>query len=150
MQFLKPTTERATHNKRTEMIEHRQQTNFTPACDFFTEISCFPSNKIGAWLLAIIESTMDGVIVLDAAHKLVLFNYEAERIFGYTAKELLGKSLDILLPAQVREQHRLRINHFSAADMTEKNMLKTRMQLEGVRANGEEFPINAGEISLLY
>jgi PAS domain-containing protein len=80
---------------RSEMIEHREPSNFTQSGDFFTEISCFPSDKIGAWLLAIIESTMDGVIVLDATRQLVLFNCEAERIFGYTAKELLGKPLDI-------------------------------------------------------
>lgn len=125
------------------MIEHREPSNFTQSGDFFTEISCFPSDKMGAWLLAIIESTMDGVIVLDATRQLVLFNCEAERIFGYTAKELLGKPLDILVPEQVRTQHRLRMDHFAAANTSGKRMMKTRMLLEGIRANGEEFPISA-------
>lgn len=125
------------------MIEQREPSDFTQSSDFFTEVSCFPSDKIGAWLLAIIESIMDGVIVLDATRQLVLFNCEAERIFGYTAKELVGKPLDILLPAPVREQHRLRMDHFAAANEGGSRMMKTRMQLEGVRANGEEFPISA-------
>lgn len=126
-----------------EQWEQSSQYSVTQPRDFFTEISCFSSDKIAAWLLAIVDSTMDGVLVLDAARQLVLFNCGAERIFGYTAQELLGKPVDLLLPVQAREPHQLCMDHFCASGTGGKRMMKTRVQLEGMRANGEAFPISA-------
>jgi PAS domain S-box-containing protein len=47
----------------------------------------------------------DGVVISDAKGEIVFWNSAAERIFGYTASEALGKSLDIITPERFRERH---------------------------------------------
>lgn len=111
--------------------------------DFLEEISRLSSDKIGAWLLAIIQSAMDGVLVIDAARELVLLNGEAERMFGYTESELIGKPLEMLLSEQSRDDHSRHMDSFAGADASGKRVVKARFLLEGKRANGEVFPISA-------
>ena len=48
----------------------------------------------------------DAVISVNRAQRIVLFNEGAERIFGYTAEEVLGRELDVLIPSRFAESHR--------------------------------------------
>ena len=47
----------------------------------------------------------DAIIVADAHEKIVLWNPAATRIFGYTAEEALGKTLDLIVPERQRHKH---------------------------------------------
>ncbi|MBU3545711.1 PAS domain-containing protein [Polynucleobacter sp. MWH-Jannik1A5] len=47
----------------------------------------------------------DGVVISDAKGDIVFWNTSAERIFGYSAAEALGKSLDIITPERFRARH---------------------------------------------
>ena len=47
----------------------------------------------------------DAIIVADAHEKIVLWNPAATRIFGYTAEEALGKTLDLIVPERQRHRH---------------------------------------------
>jgi PAS domain S-box-containing protein len=47
----------------------------------------------------------DGVVISDAKGDIVFWNASAERIFGYSASEALGKSLDIITPERFRARH---------------------------------------------
>ena len=47
----------------------------------------------------------DGVVISDAKGDIVFWNAAAERIFGYSSSEALGKSLDIITPERFRERH---------------------------------------------
>jgi len=47
----------------------------------------------------------DGVVIYDAKGDIVFWNAAAERIFGYSSSEALGKSLDIITPERFRERH---------------------------------------------
>ena len=47
----------------------------------------------------------DGVVISDAKGDIVFWNTSAERIFGYSAAEALGKSLDIITPERFRLRH---------------------------------------------
>ena len=47
----------------------------------------------------------DGVVISNAKGDIVFWNAAAERIFGYSASEALGKSLDIITPERFRERH---------------------------------------------
>src|SRR5690349_80894 len=57
-------------------------------------------------LKGIIELAHDGIVVVDEQYRITLFNPAAERLFGYSAAEMLGQSLEILLPERVRGPHR--------------------------------------------
>ncbi len=111
--------------------------------DFLTDIAHLSSDKIGAWLLTVIQSAMDGVLIVDAARELVLINSEAERMFGYTEKELLGKPLEILISDDTREEHNRHMDSFANAEESGKRVVKARFLLQGKRANGDAFPIFA-------
>ena len=53
-------------------------------------------------LAAIINESADAVICTDAIRRITFFNTAAARLFGYAPDEVLGKTLDILLPARER------------------------------------------------
>lgn len=59
-----------------------------------------------AWLaLQVIETTPDAVIVADAEGLVRLWNAGAARIFGYSAREALGQTLDLIIPERLRQRH---------------------------------------------
>jgi PAS domain S-box-containing protein len=72
----------------------------------------------------------------------VLFNAAAERIFQRPRHTILGRPLDELLPPRYRAGHRHHIERFGETGITTRTMGAGRM-LAGLRANGEEFPIDA-------
>src|SRR5216684_574190 len=55
-----------------------------------------PSDPLGK----ILDLADDAVISVDNEERILLFNQSAERVFGYTPLELVGRSLDILLPSR--------------------------------------------------
>ncbi len=53
----------------------------------------------------IVQSAADAIIVADISGKITLWNAGAERLFGYTAPEALGRSLDLIIPEAQRKRH---------------------------------------------
>lgn len=54
---------------------------------------------------AIVEGSADGVIVGDREGRIVLWNRGAEEIFGHPAAEVLGTSMDLIIPEKLRARH---------------------------------------------
>jgi PAS domain S-box-containing protein len=93
-------------------------------------------------LEGIIESAMDAIITVDENQKVVLFNRAAEHLFGCSVRAAIGESLERFLPARFRETHRHHIQSFGQSGATTRKM-GTLGTVMGLRANGEEFPIEA-------
>ena len=93
-------------------------------------------------LAGIVESAMDAIIAVDDQQSIVVFNPTAERIFGCSAKEVLGQHLDRFIPPRFRAQHEAHISHFGETGITNRAM-GTLGALWALRASGEEFPIEA-------
>src|SRR5205085_4624051 len=93
-------------------------------------------------MAGILNSAMDAIITVDASQNIVLFNDAAEQMFGYSAKDVLGLPLDRFIPERFRPTHHKHIPAFGQADVTKRRM-GALGAIFGVRANGEEFPIEA-------
>jgi PAS domain S-box-containing protein len=91
----------------------------------------------------LLESTPDGIVMANQTGHIVIANSQAERLFGYAAGELRGKSVDLLLPARYRQAHVAhRFNFFT---QPRKRSMGSGLDLAGLRKDGSEFPI---EVSL--
>jgi len=95
-----------------------------------------------ARLGAIVETAMDAIIAMDEGQTVVLFNKAAERVFCRSREEVIGGPLDILLPLRFRGAHGKHVRHFGDTGVTSRRM-GDQTVLYGLRANGEEFPIEA-------
>jgi PAS domain S-box-containing protein len=93
-------------------------------------------------LHGVIQSAMDAIITVDHDQHIVLFNEAAERIFRCRAEQAIGGALERFIPERFRAEHRAHVERFGATRVTTR-MMGPRRTLVGVRADGEEFPIDA-------
>ena len=91
----------------------------------------------------IVDAAMDPVITIDAAQRIVLFNAAAERVFRWPRDAVLGQSIEKLIPERFRAAHAQHVERFGQTGETTRRMGGASIVLCGLRANGEEFPIDA-------
>ncbi|MGV3573194.1 MAG: PAS domain-containing sensor histidine kinase [Ramlibacter sp.] len=99
-------------------------------------------DNASAWLAGLLDSAMDAIITVDGGQRIVLYNRAAERIFGWPAAQVIGRTLDMLMPARFRGDHGAHIARFGATGVTSRRMGGSAVLL-ALRADGEEFPIDA-------
>jgi PAS domain S-box-containing protein len=90
----------------------------------------------------IVESALDAIITIDAHQRLTLFNAAAEKMFGCTAEEAIGGSIERFIPERFRTVHEAHIRAFGSFGITSRKMGESAV-IFGLRANGEEFPLEA-------
>lgn len=95
-----------------------------------------------AQLVAIVDSAMDAIITVDAAQNILVFNRAAEQTFRCPRRDALGAPLERFIPQRFRAAHRRHIEHFARTGVTSRKMGDVTT-LCGLRADGEEFPIEA-------
>jgi PAS domain S-box-containing protein len=94
-------------------------------------------------LVALLESASQAVIVIDQAGRIVLANGRSGEMFGYTAEELLGARVELLVPESKRAAHgRQRDDYFQRPRA---RPMGIGLDLTGRRKDGAEFPV---EVSL--
>ncbi len=98
--------------------------------------------RLAARLAGLLDSAMDAIITIDEAQRIVLYNRAAERIFGWPSDQAIGRSLDHLMPARFRAAHASHIARFAATGTSSRQMGDGTV-LYGLRAGGEEFPMEA-------
>ena len=90
-------------------------------------------------LRQLIATTQDGVVFMDGDSRIVLFNAAAEEMFGYSADEVVGQKVTMLMGAPYREEHDGYVSHYEATG--ERRAIGTIRTVIGVRKTGEAFPI---------
>ena len=95
-----------------------------------------------AQLAAIVGLATDAIIAVDECQRITMFNDGAERIFGYSATEVAGQPLSLLLPDALCDSHADHMRRFAAAPETARRMGERR-EIMGRRQTGETFPAEA-------
>jgi len=101
--------------------------------------------KSEATARALLESASEGILLVNAAGRIVLANDAAERLFGYTRAELMGAQLERLLPARIRGSHAAHLAGYFVEPRV--RPMGIGLDLKARRRDGSEFPV---EISLSY
>lgn len=91
----------------------------------------------------ILESTPDGIVIVNPTGRIVFSSTQAETLFGYERRDLLGRPIEILLPEKFRESHVVHRSQFFARPRA--RAMGMGLELYGVRKDGSEFPV---EVSL--
>ncbi len=96
---------------------------------------------------AYLDAALDCVILADASGRVIEFNPAAERTFGYSREEALGRTLaELIVPPSLRELHGKAFARF--VETRENRLLGRRLQLTGMRADGTEFPVELALIQV--
>lgn len=86
----------------------------------------------------VLESAPDAAIIVDSRGRITFANAQTERIFGFSPEDLIGRSLEILVPDNYREMHRRHILEYRNAPHA--RAMSAGIELHGKRRDGTVFP----------
>jgi len=95
----------------------------------------------------ILQIAEDAIVSIDQNQEISFFNLKAEQVFGYTAEEVIGKPMTMLLPQDLRPGHASHVRTFGEAKVPSK-LMSERGAVSGLRKDGEVFPIEASITSV--
>ncbi|MBW1721792.1 MAG: PAS domain S-box protein [Deltaproteobacteria bacterium] len=93
---------------------------------------------------AILDTATNAILSIDESHRIILFNKAAQRIFGYSPLEILGKDLGILIPERYGDHH-VFVKRF--LERRESEIMGKTLSLAALHKEGWEFPV---ELSLSH
>lgn len=97
---------------------------------------------------AIINTTVNGIIVIDAEGTIEAFNPAAERLFGYPQSEVLGRNVSMLMPSPYHEEHDGYLQKYLETGTG--RVIGTGREVTGRRRDGTLFPLHlsVGEFTI--
>lgn len=90
--------------------------------------------------LQLLEHVPDAMLAVDIAGRIVFANSQCERLFGYTAAELLGQRIELLVPDRLRNAHRLSRKEYGETPRV--RPMGVEQDLCGARKDGAEVPLD--------
>lgn len=97
---------------------------------------------------SIVEAAAEGIVTIDKNKSICSFNFAAEKIFGYSAAEVMGRNVNILVPEQYKAQYDYYIDH---QFKTHENLtVNVNRKMFGQRKNGQVFPMRLAVGEFLY
>jgi PAS domain S-box-containing protein len=104
-----------------------------------------PIPSLAARFKPVLDAAPDAMVIADRLGRMVVVNAEAEKLFGYSSEELLGSTVEMLIPERFRRAHPRHRNHYFTDPRTRPMGALGGLELFGLRKDGSEFP---SEISL--
>ena len=99
-------------------------------------------------LSLVLETALDGVIVMRADGDVVDWNQQAEIIFGWSRAEAIGRPLaELVIPEPLRAAHWAGLNRYLVTGQA--LLLRRRIEVSAIRKSGEEFPVARDGLAVL-
>ncbi|MDE0658703.1 MAG: PAS domain S-box protein [Gammaproteobacteria bacterium] len=97
-------------------------------------------------LRRVVDAALDGMVVIDSAGTVLLYNAACERLFGYSAEEVLGGNVNLLMTLRDRRNHDTYIRNYLRTGRAK--VIGKGRDVTGRRKDGETFPIrlSVGEL----
>ena len=89
---------------------------------------------------SIVESAVDAIVVIDDRGLIQAFNPSAERLFGYTVSDVIGRNVNMLMPSPDREQHDGYLRHYLTTG--EQKIIGIGREVTGLKKDGTRFPVH--------
>ena len=93
-----------------------------------------------AHLRSVLDTVPDAMVVIDSNAAIQSFSATAERLFGYTEAEVLGRNVSMLMPSPYREQHDRYMSRYM--ETGEKRIIGRGRVVVGLRRDGSTFPMD--------
>jgi PAS domain S-box-containing protein len=90
----------------------------------------------------VVEASPNGIVLVNREGRILLVNAETEKIFGYPREELIGHSVEMLVPERFRDGHPSHRTGFFAAPHA--CTLSAKRELFALRRDGTDFPVDIG------
>jgi two-component system sensor kinase FixL len=91
-------------------------------------------------LHAIVDTAVDGIILMDACGTVTMFNPACERIFGYAADEIVGGDIKQLMPSPYRDEHDQYLENYRRTG--QRKIIGIGREVVGRRKSGDMFPLD--------
>ena len=98
-----------------------------------------PEDTNARWLRAVVETAVDGVILIDAGGKVLKFNPACEKLFGYRSSEVIGQNVKMLMPGRYRQEHDHYLDNYARTG--ERKIIGIGREVLGQRKDGSVFPM---------
>ncbi|MBI4410901.1 MAG: PAS domain-containing sensor histidine kinase [Deltaproteobacteria bacterium] len=96
--------------------------------------------KPPAQIQAIIDNALDAVVMMDSSGRITFWNPQAEKIFGWSKKEVIGRKMsETIIPEKYRVAHEKGLKRF--LETGEGSVLNKRLELTALHREGHEFPV---------
>ncbi|WP_456620492.1 PAS domain S-box protein [Bradyrhizobium sp. P5_C12] len=96
-----------------------------------------PGHSNADWLRAVVDTAVDGVILIDARGCILMFNPACESLFGYPAREVIGRNVKVLMPSSYRDAHDGFLHNYHTTG--DRKIIGIGREVVGQRKDGSTF-----------